>query len=223
MSIEENIARVRERITQACRRCGRAPHEVRLLAVTKNQPAEAIAVAVRAGLRDIAENKVQEALLKKAGVPAEMPGVRWHMIGHLQTNKVKDAVRLFDLIHSVDSLRLAQEIDTQAARAGKVQDILLEVHLTAEESKYGIPPEQLEAVFPDICALPALRVCGLMGMAPVVDDPGKTRPYFRRLRELRDRLGLTELSMGMSDDFETAVEEGATMVRIGRALFKEAR
>ncbi len=221
MSIEENIARVQERIDQACRRCGRAPHEVRLLAVTKNQPVEVLSAVVRAGLRDIAENKVQEALLKKSRVSVDTSGVRWHMIGHLQTNKAKDAVRLFDLIHSVDSLRLAQEIDKQAARTGKVQDILLEVHLSAEESKYGIPPEQLEAVFPDICALPALRVCGLMGMAPVVNDPEQARPYFRRLRELRDRLKLPELSMGMSDDFEAAVEEGATMVRIGRALFKE--
>lgn len=217
MPMEANLESVRRRIAAACSRSGREASEVRLVAVTKNQPASSLAALCRLGVGDIAENRVQEALAKRSA-PAQLP-VRWHMIGHLQTNKAREAVRLFDLIHSVDSLRLAREIDVQAQRIGKLQDVLLEVHLSGEESKFGIPPAEVAAVLEDIRRLAHLRVTGLMGMAPRVRDAQQARPYFRRLRRLCDELKLQECSMGMSDDFEVAVEEGATLVRIGRALF----
>lgn len=217
MPMEANLESVRRRIAAACGRSGREASAVRLVAVTKNQPASSLPALCRLGVGDIAENRVQEALAKR-GALAQLP-VRWHMIGHLQTNKAREAVRLFDLIHSVDSIRLAGEIDAQAQRIGKLQDVLLEVHLSGEESKFGIPPAEVAAVLEDIRRLEHLRVTGLMGMAPQVRDAQQARPYFRRLRRLCDELKLQECSMGMSDDFEVAVEEGATLVRIGRALF----
>ncbi len=217
MPMEANLDALRGRIAAACCRCGRDPSAVRLVAVTKNQPVQSLLRLAGLGVRDIAENRVQEARAKKPAL--ESLPVCWHMVGHLQTNKAREAVRLFDLIHSVDSLRLAREIDVQAKRLGKVQDILLEVHLSGEESKSGIPVPQLAAVLHDVRELTHLRTLGLMGMAPQVADPQQARPYFRRLRELAAGLGLHELSMGMSGDFEAAIEEGATMLRIGRALF----
>jgi pyridoxal phosphate enzyme (YggS family) len=186
--------------------------------------------AIDAGVRNIGENRVQEALCKYDPVEAyaEKKGIHltWHMIGHLQTNKAKEAVRIFDLIHSVDSERLAAEIDRQAAGAKKVQDILLEVNVSQESTKCGFSCEEAVKAGHKIAALKNVRLKGLMTIAPIVDDCGKARPYFQRLRELKEKMNqsvdppLTVLSMGMTDDFQVAVQEGATMVRIGRGIFE---
>jgi len=216
MSIAENLACVRERIEQACRRAGRSTGEVTLVGVTKGHPAEAIEEACAAGLRDVGENRVQEAQAKIEALASRGVRPRWHLIGHLQTNKAKTASNLFAIIHSVDSLRLAQALSRQAEEP---VSILLEVNVAQEASKFGFTPDELPQVFADIAALPHLDVRGLMTVAPMADDPERVRPVFRRLRELRDELGLRELSMGMTDDFEVAIEEGATMVRVGRAIF----
>lgn len=239
--IAHNIDVIHQRIQAACVRAGRDPSEVTLICVSKGRDVGEMREVLNAGVRDIGENKVQEARgkyavfcpgaeqvsLRAAGTASCPLRFVWHLIGHLQTNKARDAVRMFDCIHSVDSLHLAAEIDKQARNAGKVQDILVEVNTSGEESKYGIPPEGLAALMRGIALLAHVRVRGLMCMAPFSDDPASARPYFRALRETRDRVnamrigpGLQELSMGMSGDFETAVEEGATMVRIGRAIFE---
>jgi len=223
-AIASNLARVQERITAAARRAGREPREITLVAVTKTVPLEAIVAAYTLGLRHFGENRVQEALQKVAGRP---PGATWHMIGHLQRNKAKAAVRIFDLIHSVDSVPLAQELDRHCRALGKRLPVLLEVNVAGEASKFGFLPEGAfwEAV-EQILSLPGLEVQGLMTVAPMVTDPEAVRPVFRQLRELRDELrrrwpalAWPHLSMGMTDDFEVAIEEGATMVRLGRAIF----
>jgi len=229
------IDKVKERMASACALKGRQPQEVMLVAVSKGRSVAQIQEAVSLGVADIGENKVQEALLKYNGLRGDacLPGrqgrrIRWHMVGHLQTNKVKDAVGIFDMIHSVDSLRLALEIDRQAAKINKVQEVLIEVKTSPEATKFGIGPEEVPALLKEISALKNIKVGGLMTIAPFADDPQKARPYFRMLRQLRDTLNgrlskddeLRILSMGMSDDFEVAVEEGATMVRIGRAIFE---
>jgi pyridoxal phosphate enzyme (YggS family) len=215
-TIAANLARVRARIDAAAQRAGRDPRTVRLIAVSKTFPAAAIAAAVTAGVRDIGENRVQEAEAKHAALAGT--GVRpvWHLVGHLQTNKVKTALRIFDILHSIDSLRLAEVISRQAAAP---VDVLIEVNVAGEASKYGFAPEETPAAVARIAALPNLRVRGLMTVAPEVADPEAVRPVFRRLRVLRDAAGLAELSMGMSGDFEVAIAEGATMVRLGRAIF----
>ena len=169
--------------------------------------------AIAAGQALFGESKVQEA---KAKIPVVSSRARWHFVGHLQSNKARDAVELFELIHSVDSVKLAVELNKWAERAGKTQAILLEVNVSGEASKYGMRPEDVAAALAQINALPRVEVRGLMTVPPAGKDP---RPYFRQLRELRDRLGLRELSMGMSHDFQIAIEEGATMVRIGTAIF----
>ena len=216
MSIAENLACVRERIEQACRRAGRSTGEVTLVGVTKGHPAEAIEEACAAGLRDVGENRVQEAQAKIEALASRGVRPRWHLIGHLQTNKAKTARNLFAIIHSVDSLRLAQALSRQAEEP---VSILLEVNVAQEASKFGFTPDELPQVLSDIAALHHLEVRGLMTVAPMADEPERVRPVFRRLRELRDELALAELSMGMTDDFEVAIEEGATMVRVGRAIF----
>jgi len=216
MSIAENLACVRERIEQACRRAGRSTGEVTLVGVTKGHPAEAIEEACAAGLRDVGENRVQEAQAKIEALASRGVRPRWHLIGHVQTNKAKTARNLFAIIHSVDSLRLAQALSRQTEEP---VSILLEVNVAQEASKFGFAPDELPQVFADIAALPQLDVRGLMTVAPMADHPERVRPVFRRLRELRDELGLRELSMGMTDDFEVAIEEGATLVRVGRAIF----
>ncbi len=221
--IGANVARVRARIAEAALRRGRRPDSVLLVAVTKTVGLDRIREGVACGLRVLGENRVQEARTK---VP-EIPGVVWHLVGSLQRNKVKEALRLFETIHSVDSLSLAEEISRQAAEGlSRPAEVLIQVNISAEAQKHGVPPEAAEEVVAGALRLPGIRVRGLMGMAPLVPDPEATRPCFRRLRELRDRLRealsaatLTDLSMGMTDDFEVAIEEGATMVRIGRALF----
>lgn len=216
MTIAENLARVHERVAAACRRADRSPEEVTLVGVSKGFPVEAAAQAYAAGLRDLGENRVQEAAGKIEALAALGIQPRWHLVGHLQTNKAKTAVGLFAIIHSVDSVRLAQ---TLSRRAREPVPILLEVNVAQETSKFGFAPQEVGSALPAIAALPNLDVRGLMTVAPLTDEPETVRPIFRRLRDLRDALGLRELSMGMTDDFEVAIEEGATVVRIGRAIF----
>jgi pyridoxal phosphate enzyme (YggS family) len=230
--IRENILRIENRILSACSRVKRERNCVALLAVSKNRSLQEIAQVIQAGVTDIAENRVQEALLKIPNLSIEeirLPPVKWHMIGHLQSNKAKDAVKLFGLIHSVDSLHLAVEIDKQAARIKKAQDILLEIKTSLETTKSGFAVEDGVLAFKELKTLKNLRVKGLMTIAPLSQDPQKSRPYFRRLRQLLEEINATldsryaiqELSMGMSDDFEVAIEEGATIIRVGRAIFQD--
>ena len=222
--LRDRIIQMHARLAQACSRAGRGSQEITVVAVAKGRSVEQIRETVAAGLEDIGENRVQEALLKFRQIRAAADGakIRWHMVGHLQTNKVRDAVKIFDLIHSVDSLDLMQEIDRQANRLGKIQDILIEVKTSPEASKSGVKPGEADGLIRNASDLKNIRIRGLMTIAPVVHDPEQARLYFRQLRELRDQLGLIGiLSMGMSDDFEVAVEEGATMVRIGRAIFED--
>jgi hypothetical protein len=216
MAIAENLSRVRARIDEACRRAGRAASDVTLIGVTKTVSIDAVAEAYEAGLRDMGESRVQEAQAKIESLAARGIRPRWHLIGHLQTNKAKTAIGLFDILHSVDSLRLARTLSRQT---GELLPVLLEVNVAQEASKFGFAPDELPQAFSEIAALPNIEVRGLMTVAPQSDDPEGARPVFRRLRELRDTLGLAELSMGMTDDFEVAIEEGATMVRVGRAIF----
>ena len=217
--ITDNVHRVQARIVAACRRVNRDPAGVTLVAVTKGRLVEEIRQVFDAGIFDIGENKIQEAAEKYqalASLPKPSQPIRWHMIGHLQTNKVKEAVRIFDLIHSVDSVRLAQEIDKQAAKTGKVQDILIEVKTSHEATKYGIDPQDLVTLAYAIAPLAHVRIKGLMTMAPAGGSAESARSCFRSMRSL----GHAVLSMGMSDDFEVAIEEGSTIVRVGRALFE---
>lgn len=209
-------------------RAGRNPEEIQLVAVTKTVPPEKIIEAVQAGLRVFGENRIQEARQKIPEITEMYRGsnISWHMIGPLQRNKAKYAVRLFDLIHSVDSLELALEIDRCARNLGKIQDILIEIKLSHEETKHGIAPEQLPELLDKAFTLKNINIKGLMTMPPYSEDPEQSRPYFRRLRELLEEarqngFDIRELSMGMSGDFEVAIEEGATIVRIGRAIFGE--
>jgi|SRR5437899_6842379 len=224
VSLAENLASIQQRIRAACDRAGRDPASVTLLAVTKTHPPETVKAAVEAGQLLFGENKVQEA---KAKIPLCPGKVRWHFIGHLQSNKVRDAVELFEMIQSVDSLALAQEINKRAEAAAKTMPVLLEVNVAGEASKFGYQPEPMLAELTGLNALPRIEVHGLMAIPPFTPVPEKARPYFQKLRELKERaeavLGapLPHLSMGMSGDFEVAIEEGATIVRLGTALFGE--
>ena len=218
MDIARNLHDVERRIAQAAQRAGRSPAEITIVAVTKGLTAQAIEAALEAGIRHIGENRVQEAREKIARLSNLQPCATWHMVGHLQTNKAKTAVEIFDIIHSIDSLRLAEAL---SGRAQNTVSVLLQVNISGEEPKSGFSEAELHKAAEDVARLPMLEVKGLMTIAPLVSDPEEVRPIFRRLRELRDSLGLEHLSMGMSDDFEVAVGEGATMVRIGRAIFGE--
>lgn len=224
MDLAENLSSVRNRIAAACERAGRDPGSVTLLAVSKTHPPEMVSEAARLGLSLFGENKVQEA---KAKIPLCPGRLRWHMLGHLQTNKCRDAVELFEMIQSVDSLHLAEEINKRADQASKRMPILLEINAGGEASKFGYRPEQLLTDLPRINQLSRLEIQGLMTIPPWAPNPEKIRPMFRQLRELKRKceqiLGapLPHLSMGMSGDFEVAIEEGATIVRIGTALFGE--
>ena len=224
MDLAANIQKVQARICAACGRVGRDPASVALLAVAKTQPAEAVQAAAGCGLTLFGENKVQEA---KAKIPLCPSRLRWHMVGHLQSNKAREAVELFEMIESVDSLRLAEEINKRAEQSAKRMAVLLEVNLAGEASKFGYAPERLLAELKDFNALPRLEIHGLMTVPPWSPVAENVRPHFRRLRELRERaeavLGapLPVLSMGMTGDFEVAIEEGATLVRIGTAIFGE--
>ena len=224
-AVKENVERVRERIERAALKVGRSPEEVTLVAAAKGVDASRVREAVEAGVEVIGENYVQEAKRKKEEVGE---GIRWHMIGHLQSNKARHAVELFEMIHSLDSLRLAQELDRRAAQRGKVMKVLLQVNLSGEETKSGISEEEIWDLAEGVLSLKHLSLEGLMTMPPFFPDPEEVRPFFKRLRELREEMqrrgiSLKELSMGMSTDFEVAVEEGATMVRVGRAIFGERR
>lgn len=211
--IEQNIRRVREKIAEVSERAGRRPEEITLVAVTKKKPAIAVREALAAGVLDVGENYVQEAA-EKRGQVAEG---RWHLLGHLQSNKAKLAVSLFDLIESVDSVKLAEAISRQVGE--KYQEMLVQVHLGDEETKTGFAPDQTLDAAAEIAALPSVRLLGLMGIAPNGTDP---RPYFQQMKRLFDRLPAENrqiLSMGMSGDYEAAIEEGATSVRVGTAIF----
>ena len=224
MDLDANLKAVQQRIEAACARAGRDPGSVTLVAITKSQPPEVVCAAAAAGLSLFGENKVQEA---KAKIPACPGRLRWHMVGHLQSNKCRDAVSLFEMVQSVDSLHLAEELNRRAEQAAKRLPVLLEVNAVGEASKFGFRPEQLLADLPRINALPRLEIHGLMTVPPWTPDPEKVRPVFGQMRELKERceqlLGapLPDLSMGMTGDFDVAIEEGATMVRIGTALFGE--
>jgi len=214
--IKENILRVKERIAAVCDRIKADPGRVTIVCVTKGRPVGQILEAVGLGFRHLGENRVQEAREKYQ----QITGVDWQMVGHLQLNKVKDALKMFSLIHSVDSIELAREINKQAAKINKIQDILLEVKTSPEVTKFGFDPDALPEAAKEILSLVNLRVKGLMTIAPVVDKPEEARQYFAELKALRDTLNPSWLlSMGMTDDFEAAIEEGADIIRLGRAIF----
>jgi pyridoxal phosphate enzyme (YggS family) len=214
--IRTNLARVRERITRAAERAGRRPEEVLLVGISKTVEVERIREAVAAGIPALGENRVQEARAKVAALGHPVP---WHLVGTLQTNKVKEALSLFDLIHSVDRVELARACDRRARERARPVDVLLEVNVAGEASKGGVAPDAVADTLDELSALAHLRVRGLMTVPPPVERPEDARPWFQALRKLGERHGLAELSMGMSGDFEVAIEEGATMVRVGTAIF----
>lgn len=214
--IPTNIEEVRRRIRSACERAGRSTEGVTIVAISKGFPPQAVEEAFSCGLRHFGENRVQEAESKVHAL-AHL-GATWHMVGHLQTNKVKSALSLFSMIHSVDSLRLGEGLQQ---RAWDTIPVLLQVNVAREETKFGFSPEEVFPAFKELTGLSHLDIRGLMTVAPVAADPEEVRPVFRRLRQLNEALGLKELSMGMSDDFEVAVEEGATLLRLGRCIFGE--
>ncbi|MGI9951129.1 YggS family pyridoxal phosphate-dependent enzyme [Moorellaceae bacterium AZ2] len=225
VELKDNIARVQERIARAARKVGRQPEEITLIAVTKNVPVERIREAVAAGIKELGENRVQELLEKQPYLAEE--GVSWHLIGHLQRNKVKYVWNRVRLIHSLDSLELARELEKRAGAAGEKIKVLVEVNVAGESSKFGLPVEAVPGFVKELTGFSSLKVLGLMTVAPLVDDPEEVRPVFRRLRELAREIEalalpgveMRYLSMGMTNDFEVAVEEGANMVRIGTAIF----
>ncbi|MDE6405036.1 MAG: YggS family pyridoxal phosphate-dependent enzyme [Lachnospiraceae bacterium] len=226
MGIKENLDNVRERIVDACTTCGRATDEVRLIAVSKTKPLPALEEAYSYGCRDFGENKVQELVDKYEAMPKD---IRWHMIGHLQRNKVKYIVDKVFLIHSVDSLRLAQEIEKEAAKKNLCVNILVEVNVAGEESKFGTTSEEAAVLVEQIAKLPHIRVRGLMTIAPYVEDSEQNRRYFAKLKQIYvdiihkniDNVFMEELSMGMTGDYEVAITEGATYIRVGTGIFGE--
>lgn len=224
MSIRENLERIKEKIRVKSELVGRDPQEITLVAVTKTVEADRIEEAIAAGVNIIGESRIQEAKEKYRKVESR---IIWHLVGHLQRNKAKDAVKIFDLIHSVDNAELAKEIDKQAKKIGKIQKILVEANVSGEESKYGLNPEGVITFLQEVSGLPNIKVEGLMTMAPFYENPEDCRPCFRKLKELVEEVKakniknveMTYLSIGMSNDFEVAIEEGSNMVRIGRAIF----
>ena len=242
MSLKQHLDVVRRRIHEACRRCGRLPSAVTLVAVTKGVPADGIQEAIALGLTELGENRVQEARAKQlaTGFRPQASGtalepaagsrqpVRWHLIGHLQSNKAGHAVELFDVIHSVDSLALVEELERQAERRGRSIGVFVQVNVSGEQTKCGCHPDEACALARAVNRCAHLRLNGLMTMAPFTQDPEEARPHFRRLRQLRDETATAlslqgaalSLSMGMSQDFEVAIEEGADVVRIGTAIFR---
>jgi hypothetical protein len=226
-AIAKRLEEVRRRIQRAAEACQRSDFDIRLVAVSKTCPAEAIREAAAAGATDIGENYIQEAR-DKHELLRDLP-VKWHFIGHLQTNKAKYAVRMFDLVHTLDSFRLALELDRCARRLNKVQAVLIQVNVAGEETKSGVPPERALPLVKEVAALECVQVQGLMTMPPYFNEPERVRPFFAELRRLRDRVReeavpnvrMDELSMGMTGDFEAAVAEGATLLRVGTAIFGE--
>jgi len=228
MDFKKRLENVRDRINQAAFKCGRDPESIHLVAVSKTISANRVREAIMAGVTTLGENYVQEAR-NKFNVLGTFP-VSWHFIGHLQSNKAKYAVRLFDLIHSVDTLKLAYELNKQSNKVNKIQDVLIQINISKEPSKSGSDIQNAANLIKDIVLLENLSVKGLMAMPPFFNNPEKARPYFAALRVLRDQIQkvfpgvvLNELSMGMTGDFEVAIEEGATLVRIGTAIFGERR
>ena len=247
--IEKNLQQVQEQVEIAAARAGRDPREITLVAVSKTFPADAILAAHALGVRHFGENRVEEAADKiplvnqqlpnhpsaslRTGPTTQPPNITWHLVGHLQSRKVKDAAALFDFVQSVDSVSLARRLSDRAGALGKTLPILLEVNVSGEASKYGFAPDPRDAFFAavkEILTMPRLDVQGLMTVAPIVTDTDAARPHFRALRELRDALraqfperAWQHLSMGMTDDFEAAIAEGATIVRLGRAIFGERK
>ena len=218
-NIAENLRAVQDRINAAAARSGRKLDDITLIAVSKTRSADEIRQAVSCGVTDLGENYVQEAEVKYGELGDT---ARWHMIGHLQRNKARHAVKCFEMIHSVESEDLAVELGKRAQAAGKCQDVLVEVRISGEDTKFGVEPGDVLPFVDRISQVSGIRACGLMGMAPFVEDPEQTRPYFARLKQLWDRLPEEQriyLSMGMTQDFEVAIEEGANMVRIGTAIF----
>ena len=223
-SIAENLARVRQEIVEAAAKAGRGPREIELVAITKAHPAEKVREAIDAGQRLFGESRVQEA---RAKIPELPSSLRWHFVGHLQKNKIRHALPLFEMIHSVDSLALAQDMNRIAEQEGLHPRVLLEVNVAGEGSKFGFTPDKLREQMEGLLALPRLSILGLMCIPPIANEAAASRKYFVQLRELRDslqtefRVDLTQLSMGMTQDFWIAVEEGATLVRVGTAIFGE--
>lgn len=221
---QERLDAVNRRIESACARAGRDPAGVKLIAVSKTHGPESIREAVDGGLRVFGENKVQEA---RAKIPLCAGNLSWHMVGHLQRNKAHDAVQLFEMIHSIDSLKLLETIDAACDEAGRNMPVLIEVNVSGESSKFGMAPEAVPEILESANRLMHVSIVGLMTMPPFTEEIEKARPHFRRLRELRDQwraatgIGLEDLSMGMTHDFEVAIEEGATWIRVGTALFGE--
>lgn len=222
--IKNNLEIINEKIKKAALKVNRNSQEIKLVAVTKTATIEQIKEAIIAGVKIIGENKVQEAKEKYQILTAD---IEWHLVGHLQTNKVKYAIEIFDCIHSVDSIKLAEEIDKRSLQFGKITNVLVEVNVSGEETKYGIKPEEVEPFLKEISEFSRIRVRGLMTIAPITEDKEEVRPYFRKLRELSKEIKSKNiknvkmdcLSMGMTEDFEVAIEEGANMVRIGRGIF----
>lgn len=226
-SVADRLAAVRERMAEAAQRAGRRPDDVLLVAVSKTHPLAAVEAALAAGQRDFGENRLEELWDKvREAEQRGLSGIRWHLIGTIQSRKTAEAVGPFALVHAVDRTKIAERLDRAAAAAGRSLDVLLEVNVSGEASKHGFSPDELLAVAPTLIALPSLHLRGLMTVAPLVDEAERVRPVFRQLRELRERLrdaypaaAWNELSMGMTNDFEVAIEEGATIVRIGSAIF----
>ncbi len=222
--IQENLTLVRERVASACHRSGRCTDEVKLIAVSKFKPVSDLEQAIEAGQLVFGENRVQELCDKYPVLPST---VEWHLIGHLQRNKVKYIIDKAAMIHSVDSIRLAKQISEEAVKANLVMPILLEVNVAKEESKFGFLVEEVEEAVREISFMPGIKVCGLMTIAPFVDEAEDNRKHFRNLRELAvdiqskniDNISMVELSMGMTGDYEVAIEEGATMIRVGTGIF----
>ncbi len=222
--IKNNLEIINEKVKKAALKTNRNPDEIKLVAVTKTATIEQIKEAIRVGVKIIGENKVQEAKEKYQILSTD---IEWHLVGHLQTNKVKYAIEIFDLIHSVDSIKLAKEIDKRSLQFGMITNVLVEVNVSGEETKYGIKPEEVEPFLEEISEFSRIKVRGLMTIAPIAEDKEEVRPFFRKLRKLFEKIKIENkknirmdyLSMGMTEDFEVAIEEGANMVRIGRGIF----
>lgn len=217
MDISKNIEQVQDKIKQAAEKANRNPEDIKLVAVTKTASIEQTKNAIEAGVRIIGENRLQVAQDKFP----HLPEVEKHMIGHLQTNKVKEAVKLFDVIQSVDSLKLAKEIDKRSQEEGKIMPVMLQVNSAGEEQKFGVPLSEAKEFYTKIMTLPNVKVVGIMTMAPLV-EPEETREYFKATKKIADELNIREISMGMTNDYIIAIEEGSTMVRVGRDIFNPA-
>lgn len=227
--IQEAVSQILGRVEKACQRAGRHSREVELMAVTKTVEVDRIRVALQAGIRLVGENRVQEAEGKKAALDREFPDLKWHLIGNLQSNKARKALALFDVIETIDDVGLAGKLDRIAAETGRILPVMIEVNLGDEDSKAGVPETAALKLIESCSSMTNLKPLGLMAVPPFMDNPEEVRPFFRRLRLLRDEAiragaagpGFSDLSMGMSNDFEVAIEEGATIVRVGSAMFGE--